>query len=253
MHDRGGATPHLSVVIPVYNGVRRLRANLAAVEQFLVAQPYASELVLVDDGSAEPAARVLREFAADKPAVLLVRNDPNRGKGFSVGRGMLAAHGRYRVFTDADLAFPPDQINRILCTLDGGADVAIACRVLPESRYTMSPEFFHYLYTRHLLSRTFNLMVRRLMLRDVRDTQAGLKGFTARAAELVFPRLAVPRFGFDVEALYVAQKHGLTVHQTAVDFRYENEPSTVSFVKAGFTMAGDLVRVKLNDWRGRYA
>jgi dolichyl-phosphate beta-glucosyltransferase len=253
MHANGGAAPHLSVVIPVYNGVRRLPANLAEVERFLVAQPYTSELIIVDDGSADPAARALRDFAADKPAVLLLRNDPNRGKGYSVGRGMLAARGAYRVFTDADLAFPPDQINRILCSLDAGADIAIACRVLPDSRYTMSPGFFHYLYTRHVLSRTFNLMVRRVMLRDVLDTQAGLKGFTSRAAELVFPRLAVPRFGFDVEALYVAQKLGLTIRQTAVDFRYENEPSTVSFARAGITMAGDLVRVKMNDWRGRYA
>ncbi len=253
MNGSGAATPHLSLVIPVYNGAPRLRSNLGEIEKFLVAQPYTSELILVDDGSAEPAAHVLRDFAADKPAVLLLRNQPNRGKGYSVARGMLAAHGSYRVFTDADLAFPPDQINRILCTLDGGADVAIACRVLPESRYTMSPGFFHYLYTRHILSRTFNFMVRRTMLRDVLDTQAGLKGFTARAAELVFPRLAVPRFGFDVEALYVALKHGLSVRQTAVNFRYENEPSTVSFARAGMTMAGDLVRVKMNDWRGRYA
>ncbi len=252
MPGNGVATPHLSLVIPVFNGVRRLNANLHEIENFLVAQPYTSELILVDDGSAEPAARVLRDFAADKPAVRLLRNEPNRGKGYSVARGMTAAQGRYRVFTDADLAFPPDQINRILCTLDGGADVAIACRVLPESRYTMSPGFFHYLYTRHVLSRTFNFMVRHVMLRDVLDTQAGLKGFTAEAAGIVFPRLDIPRFGFDVEAIFVAQRHGLSVRQTPVNFRYENEPSTVNFVKAGVTMAGDLVRVRVNAWRGRY-
>ena len=101
-----------------------------------------------------------------------------------------AARGRYRVFTDADLAYPPSEVNKILRDLEAGADVAItACRVLPESRYLMSPTFFHYLYTRHVMSRVFNAMVRLVLLRDVLDTQAGLKGFTARAAQAVFSRL----------------------------------------------------------------
>ena len=90
------------------------------------------------------------------------------------------------------------------------------------------------------------------MLRGVLDTQAGLKGLSARAADVVFPRVTIPRFGFDLEALYVAQKHGFVVRQTAVNFRYDNEPSTVNFARAALTMAGDLVQVKLNDWRGRY-
>ncbi len=102
------------------------------------------------------------------------------------------------------------------------------------------------------MSRAFNLMVRSMMLRGVLDTQAGLKGFSAAAAELVFPRLTIPRFGFDVEALYVAQKHGLSVRQTAVHFRYDDEPTTVRFARAAVTMAADLVQVKLNDRRGRY-
>jgi dolichyl-phosphate beta-glucosyltransferase len=116
----------------------------------------------------------------------------------------------------------------------------------------MSPSYFHYLYTRHVMSRAFNLMVRSVMLRGVLDTQAGLKGFSARAADVVFPRVTIPRFGFDLEALYVAQKHGFAVRQTAVNFRYDNEPSTVNFARAALTMAGDLVQVKVNDWRGRY-
>ncbi len=252
MHDDNRKTPHLSLVIPVYNGGKRMRANLDQVQTFLAAQSYHSELVLVDDGNAEAGAKALREFAACHPAVTLIRNETNRGKGFSVTRGMLAAGGAYRVFTDADLAFPLAEVNRILCDLETGADVAIACRVLPESRYLMSPSYFHYLYTRHVMSRAFNLMVRSVMLRGVLDTQAGLKGFSARAADVVFPRVTIPRFGFDLEALYVAQKHGFVVRQTAVNFRYDNEPSTVNFARAALTMAGDLVQVKLNDWRGRY-
>jgi dolichyl-phosphate beta-glucosyltransferase len=248
----GTAAPHLSLIVPCYNGEERLPASLAQLEAFLAEQSYTSELILVDDCSAEPAARLLREWAAGRSAVTLLRNERNGGKGVSVSRGMLAAHGTYRVFTDADLAYPPAEVNKILRDLEAGADVAIACRVLPESRYLMSPSFFHYLYTRHVMSRVFNALARAVLLRDVLDTQAGLKGFTARAAAIVFPRVTIPRFGFDVEALFIAQKHGFGVKQTAVSFRYDEEPTTVRFTQSAFTMAGELLQVRLNDWRGKY-
>jgi glycosyltransferase involved in cell wall biosynthesis len=253
LSESNGSDPHLSLVVPVYNGANRLSSNLCEILAFLEAQPYQSELILVNDGSAPPTQRILRDFADAHPGVTLIENGTNRGKGVSVSRGMLAARGRYRVFLDSDLAFPPPEVNRLLHEMEQGADVAIACRVLPESRYLMSPSFFHYLYTRHVMSRLFNRLVRMVMLREVLDTQAGLKGFTARAADTVFHRITIPRFGFDVEVLYVAQKHGFTICQTAVNFRYDQEPSTVRFIRSAFTMAGDLLHVKLNDWRGRYA
>jgi dolichyl-phosphate beta-glucosyltransferase len=252
MIGSGAGTPHLSLVVPVYNGEDRLPTGLAQFYAFLAEQSYDAELILVDDCSAEPAGQILREFTAGRPGVTLLRNDPNGGKGVSVGRGMLAARGLFRIFTDADLAYPPSEINRILRDLETGADVAIACRVLPESRYLMSPSFFHYLYTRHVMSRVFNALVRAVLLREVLDTQAGLKGFTATAAAAVFPRLTIPRFGFDVEALFVAQKHGFIVKQTAVNFRYDEEPTTVRFAQSAFTMAAEVLQVRLNDWRGRY-
>lgn len=252
MQTPNGETPHLSLVIPVYNGERQLNTRLSELSAFVTGLEYSAELILVDDHSAEPAASILREFAERTPAVTLLRNEANRGKGFSVRRGMLAARGSYRVFTDADLAYPLTEVTRIVHALQSGVDVAIACRVDPESRYLISPSYFHYLYTRHLMSRTYNRIVRTLLLRGVLDTQAGLKGFSARAADTVFQRVTIPRFGFDVEALYVAQKHGFTVGQLPVTFRYDNEPSTVNFVRAGLTMAGELVQVKLHDWRGHY-
>jgi dolichyl-phosphate beta-glucosyltransferase len=247
-----GATPHLTLVVPCYNGEDRLPAALAQLSTFLALQPYSSELILVDDFSAEPAANILRDYAESRPGITLIRNEKNLGKGKSVSRGLLAGRGRFRVFLDADLAFPPDEVNKILRDLDAGADVAIACRVLRESRYLMSPSFFHYLYTRHVMSRVFNLLARTVLLRDVLDSQAGLKGFTAAATEIVFPRITIPRFGFDVEALFIAQKHHLNVKQVAVYFRYDEEPTTVTFVQSAVTMALELLQVRLNDWRGRY-
>jgi len=243
---------YLSVVVPVRNGADRLPAHLAALRAFACAQGHPTELVLVDDASEPAAARLLADFGRDAAEVTVLRNEANRGKGFSVARGMLAARGRYRVFTDADLAYPLDEIAHIVHRLETGSDVAIACRVLPESRYLMSPSFFHYLYTRHVMSRVFNRVVRLLLLPGILDTQAGLKGLTARAAELIVPRLTIAGFGFDVELLYIAKKHGLTVAQAAVQYRYDDEPSTVRFAADAVEMLEDLVKIRWNDWRGRY-
>jgi dolichyl-phosphate beta-glucosyltransferase len=247
-----GLEIHLSVVVPVRNGADRLPLHLDTLRAFLHAQTRPTELILVDDQSESAAARLLADFGREVGAATVLRNDSNRGKGFSVARGMLAARGAYRVFTDADLAYPLDEITHLVQELERGSDVAIACRVLPESRYVMSPSFFSYLYTRHVMSRIFNRVVRLALLPGILDTQAGLKGFTARAGELIFPRLTIAGFGFDVELLYIARRHGLKIVQAAVRYRYDDEPSTVRFVADAFEMLEDLVRIRWNDWRGRY-
>ena len=246
--------PALSLVIPVYNAADQLPATLQAVDLFAARYPDRLEMLFVDDCSTEVETQLmLEDFARGREAVRVLRNARNRGKGYSVTRGMLAARGRHRVFTDVDLAYPLDQVHRIVDELAGGADVAIACRVLPESRYLMSPSFFHYLYTRHLMSRAFNRVVQAFLLPGILDTQAGLKGFTARAATTVFPRITIPGFGFDVEALFIARKHGLSIRQTAVNFRYDEEPTTVRFLQDAARMARDLARIRGNDRRKRYA
>ena len=246
--------PVLSLVIPVYNAADQLPTTLDSVDQFASRYPGRIEVVFVDDCSSEVETQlILEDFARQRDYARVLRNAHNRGKGFSVTRGMLAARGRYRVFTDVDLAYPLEQVHRIVQQLVDGADVAIACRVLPESRYEMSPSFFHYLYTRHLMSRAFNRVVQAFLLPGILDTQAGLKGFTAEAAQLCFSRATIPGFGFDIECLYVAQQHGLTIKQTAVSFRYDDEPTTVRFARDSSRMLRDIWQVRTNAWRGQYA
>ena len=248
------AGPSLSLVIPVYNAADQLPATLAAVDAFAGRYPDSLEVLFVDDHSSEAETRLmLEDYARRRPYARVLRNAVNRGKGFSVTRGMLAARGRHRVFTDVDLAYPLDQVDRIVGELQSGHDVAIACRVLPASRYLMSPSFFHYLYTRHLMSRAFNKLVQAFLLPGILDTQAGLKGFTADAARLCFSRTTIPGFGFDIECLYIAQQHGLSIKQTAVNFRYDDEPTTVRFARDSNRMLKDIWQVKLNALRGQYA
>ena len=247
-------SPALSLVIPVYNATEQLPATLRAVDAFAARYPESIEVLFVDDHSSEVETQIiLEDFTRRHPYARVLRNERNRGKGFSVTRGMLAARGHHRVFTDVDLAYPLDQVHRIVTELRAGADVAIACRVLPESRYLMSPSFFHYLYTRHLMSRAFNKVVQAFLLPGILDTQAGLKGFTAEAATLCFTRATIPGFGFDVECLYIAQQHGLVIKQTAVNFHYDDEPTTVRFARDSNRMLKDIWKVKTNAWRGQYA
>ena len=250
------ATPPvaLSLIIPVYNAAEQLPATFRAVEAFATRYPGSVEVLFVDDHTPDVETQLLLEaFARERMYVRVMRNAQNRGKGYSVARGMMAANGTYRVFTDVDLAYPLDEVHKIVRELTAGADVAIACRVLPESRYLMSPSFFHYLYTRHLMSRGFNKVVQRFLLPGILDTQAGLKGFTAAAARLCFARATIPGFGFDIECLYVAQHHGLTIKQTAVSFRYDDEPTTMRFASDSRRMFMDILRVRVNAWRGQYA
>lgn len=245
--------PALSLVIPVYNAADQLPCTLDAVDHFVSNHVSRIEVLFVDDCSSEVETQViLEEFARTHDYARVLRNATNRGKGYSVARGMMAARGRHRVFTDVDLAYPLDQVHRIIDHLASGADVAIACRVLPESRYLMSPSFFHYLYSRHLMSRAFNSLVQAFLLPGILDTQAGLKGFTADAARLCFARATIPGFGFDIECLYVAQHHGLTIKQTAVHFRYDDEPTTMRFARDSRRMLQDIWRVRMNAWMNRY-
>ena len=252
----GHPAPYVSVIVPAWNGAERLSTTLFSLHRLLASQQYPTELIVVDDCSGPDTVRAIGHFstavAGERTPVRVLRNEQNQGKGYSVARGMLAAKGGIRLFTDADLAYPAEEIESIIDALERGSDVAIACRVLRESRYVMSPTFFPYLFTRHLLSRAFNTVVRALLIDAVLDTQAGLKGFTRGAAELIFSRLTIPRFGFDVECLYIAQRHGQRIVQVPVTFQYDDEPTTVNFVRDGARMLTDLGHIVMNAWRGRY-
>lgn len=249
----GAVGAHLSIVIPTWNGGSQLSATLQHLVEFRAALNFQTEIVVVDDCSEQSTARAVEHFAADNDSTLILRNDTNRGKGHAVAKGMLNATGAFRIFVDCDLAYPSSQITKLLRRLESGSDVVIACRVLPESRYVMSPTFFHYLYTRHVMSRLFNRLAQRLLLPGILDTQAGLKGFTAHAAQTIFSRQTLCGFGFDLECLFIARSHNFLIDQMPVDFHYGDEPSTISFVKHGGEMLMDLIRVRRNSARGIYA
>ncbi|MGD8896995.1 MAG: glycosyltransferase family 2 protein [Acidobacteriota bacterium] len=235
--------PPLSIVIPAFNEAGRLPKSLARVRDWLSESPYRHEIVVVDDGSTDGTAEAARQAGGD--ALVLLRHQPNRGKGYAVRRGMLAATGERRLMTDADLSTPIEELPRLMRELDHGADIAIGSRAVAGARIEV-----HQPAYREAMGRVFNHVVQGLLLPGLKDTQCGFKLFTARAAEVSFRTCRLDGFSFDVEALYVARRRGLRIVEVPVVWR-NDEASRVSLGGGGAAFV-DLIRIRLLAGRGAY-
>jgi dolichyl-phosphate beta-glucosyltransferase len=212
-------TPEISIVIPAFNEALRLPATLDGVERYLAAAGTPAEVIVVDDGSSDATAEVVRERAARWPQLKLVAAVRNSGKGAAVRLGMAAARGRFRVFSDADLSVPIDDLEKLLGPLRAGAGVAIASRGLRDSQVEL-----HQPWYRETMGKIFNRLVRIFVFGGVADTQCGFKAFTAEVADRVFPSLQTRGFGFDVEVLYRAKLAGYRIVE--VPTRWINSPQS---------------------------
>jgi dolichyl-phosphate beta-glucosyltransferase len=212
-------TPELSIVIPAYNEARRLPSTLEQIEAYVRQRGLDAEVLVVDDGSFDGTADIVRQRIAAWPALRLVSAGRNAGKGAAVRLGMTSATGRYRVFSDADLSVPIEDLDRLLTPLRNGTGVVIASRALPDSDVQL-----HQSWYREWMGKLFNRVVRVFVLGGIRDTQCGFKGFTAEVADRVFPPLQTKGFGFDVEVLYRAQRAGYRIAE--VPTRWINSPQT---------------------------
>ncbi|TMD23686.1 MAG: glycosyltransferase family 2 protein [Chloroflexi bacterium] len=212
-------TPEISIVIPAFNEALRLPATLDRIEAYLKRAGLTAEVIVVDDGSRDATAEVVAQRAKRWPQLKLVVAERNAGKGVAVRLGMVAARGRYRVFSDADLSVPIDDMEKLLRPLHTGAGVAIASRGLRSSQVEL-----HQPWYRETMGKIFNRLVRIFVLGGVHDTQCGFKAFTAEVADRVFPVLQTRGFGFDVEVLYRAQHAGYQVVE--VPTRWINSPQS---------------------------
>jgi len=231
------------VVIPAYNEAERLPRSLERVLHYLAASGRSHEVLVVDDGSQDQTAERARAVGGEAVRVLV--NPRNRGKGYSVRRGMLAAVGARRLMTDADLSTPIEELPRLMDRMDGGVPVVIGSRALPGSNIEV-----HQPWYRENMGRIFNLFVRLLLAPDLHDTQCGFKLFTAEATERVFRSARMEGFAFDVEAVFLARRRGLAVAEVPVTWR-NDAASRVGLLK-GFRAFPDLLQIRVNDWRGRY-
>ncbi len=254
--DEQASEPHpfLSIVIPAYNEAMRLPETLRIVMAFMDVQPFRCELIVVDDGSSDETAAVASRVIANGRGIVL--REPHRGKGASVRAGMLAARGANVLFTDADLAVPIAEASRLLAVAESGYDVVIGSREGAGATREGEPAF------RHIMGRVFNRLVQAIAVSGINDTQCGFKLFRAEAVTAIVPRLRLYGAdapvvhgarvtGFDVEVLAIARRQGCRIYEAPVQWRY-GEQSKVRPLADTFWNLRDVVRVRVNDWRGYY-
>ncbi len=231
------AEPYLSIVIPVFNEERRIGNTLKKIVDFLRLKNYVWEILIVDDGCKDKTIPIAKEVLKGVPHRILI-NERNMGKGASIQRGMLAAQGRLRLFSDADLSTPIEELDALLAPIPQGYDVTFGSRALKESRLLVRQPWY-----REMMGRTFNLLVRMLHLPGVKDTQCGFKLFTKEAAQAIFPRQRMKGFCFDVEVLVLARRLGFKMKEVPV--RWIDSPqSRVGPLKDSAKMFWDLIKLK---------
>ena len=240
-----------SLIVPVFNGADVLLPLQQALVQWVPTTEWPLEVILVDDGSTDGSRDLLASMGS-LPWLRLCTHASNRGKGAAVRTGMLQARGRYRVFIDVDLAYSLDQVTQIRSRLAAGAPVAIAARTHADSKVLLDSGAVAEFVRRTRAGRLFNRFVQWLVLPGFADTQAGLKGFTAAAAEAIFPRTRLDRFAFDVEILVIARELGLQIAQVPVVVACRRQQSSVRLGPDSWQMFADLMRIRRQARSGGY-
>jgi putative flippase GtrA len=234
----------LSVVVPAYREAEQIAATLSRLrEELAAAVPGGQlELVVVDDGSGDATADAARAAGADHVLVHPV----NRGKGAAVRTGVLAAHGRTVAFTDADLAYPPGQIVRLLEEVEDGWDVVVGSR-----RHTDTTTLVRARRLREVGGRVINRFTHAVLLGNYRDTQCGLKAFRSDIALLLFGKSRVDGFAFDVELFHLVERYHLSLTEVPVEVANTGR-STVRVARDGLRLLRDLLRILRDGRRGTY-
>lgn len=235
--------PVLSVTIPAVDEIERIGGTIARVKAVLDDLAMSWEMLVVIDGGPDEMVRRAREAAQGDERIRVMVNDRNRGKGYSVRRGLLASHGRVVGFLDADLAQPIEAVPAFLSALESGADLAIGVRVGVSAAH-MAPR-------RRLASGIFSSAVRLVLGLPFRDTQCGMKFFEGETGRALCQVQRLERFAFDAELLLIAQAWGLRIAEVPLVIEPPSA-STVRLLRDGAHMLTELARVRWWSWRGAY-
>lgn len=235
----------LSIVIPAYNEQDRLPHTLKAVIAYLTKQNYSWEIAVVDDGSKDKTVDIVREASIIERRVRLLQYGRNRGKGYAVRYGMTHTSGQFRLFMDADNSTTLDHFERFYPYLEQGFDIVIGSRDVAGAYIAV-----HQPWWKEKLGDLGNLWIQLWATPGIKDTQAGFKVFTAKAADDVFPRLTIDRWGFDVEALALAKHQGYRVAERPI--RWVNDPNSKVSARAYLDVLREVLQVRINLWKGAY-
>jgi len=210
----------------------------------VAAQSYPVEVIIVNNNSRDATPQIAQEFAATHPYVRVL-HQPRQGKGAAVQIGMINGQGDYLFICDADFSMPVDEISKFMPPAAGAYDVAIASREAPGARRIDEPQY------RHLMGRIFNFIVRVLAIPKIQDTQCGFKAFRREVARDVFALQTIDGWGFDVEVLFIALRHGCKLIEVPITWYYRPQ-SRISPLKDSINMVLEVLKVRRNSWRGLY-
>jgi len=232
---------YLSVIIPAYNEEKRLSRTLEEIDKYLRNQSYDYEILVVNDGSKDGTAEVVKSLIPDIKHLRLIDNKENQGKGFVIRQGMLEAKGEYRLFSDADNSTSIDQVEKIWPEFEKGYDIVIGSRDVKGAVLDPPQPFLRKI----VLGQGFKLYRKLIIgLWEIQDTQCGFKFFKKEAVEKIFPKCKINRFAFDPEILLIAKKLSYKIKEIPV--YWKNDPEIRVKFKSMIKMAVDLLKIRRN-------
>jgi dolichyl-phosphate beta-glucosyltransferase len=241
--------PDVSIVVPAFEEEGRLGDSINEILEYTGSQNIDAELIVVDDGSGDRTAAVAEQAIAKFPdaKAKVIRYEQNRGKGFAVKTGLLAATSDFALFSDADLSTPIGEMHKLLDPIGSGEyDVTFGSRALDRSLIGT-----HQPWRREQGGKVMNLVIRTFSGLPFADTQCGFKAFNMAKFRPLLDKMTIDRFGFDVEFLFVASYNGLRLCEIPV--RWNNvEGSKVSVIRDTRRMFSELSQIRRNAKSGRY-
>ncbi|MBU4082534.1 glycosyltransferase family 2 protein [Patescibacteria group bacterium] len=239
---------YLSIVIPAYNEEKSIGNTLLAIDHYLSKQDYVYEIVVVSDGSKDKTAPIVEKFSGLIKNLRLIDNKENHGKGWVVRQGMLEAKGEIRLFTDADNATTIDHFEKMAPLFKEGYQVVIGSRDSKDAKGAKQavPQSF----LKRQLGNLGNVLIQLVAVPGVWDTQCGFKAFTAEAADNVFKRCLIDKWGFDIEALALTRKFGYRMG--IIPVYWINNPNSRVSLKGYLNTFRELFKIRWNLIRGRY-
>jgi dolichyl-phosphate beta-glucosyltransferase len=231
--------PYLSVVMSAYKEEHRIGETLLALDKYFSKQNYTYEIIVVNDGSPDKTADVVKSYQDLVKNVKLIDNKENHGKGFGIKQGMLEAKGEFRIYVDADNAISMEQIESFWPWLKKDYNIIIGSIEVEGSKIEE-----HASWYRRALGHWAKYLIRALTVWEIHDTQRAFKLFPAKAAEEIFTRQTIMRWGFDIEVLVLAKKFGYKIKEIPIvwknDLDSKVKPSSI------IKMALDLIKIKWN-------